>query len=74
MILNALYKKLAALTYQQRIVKSGLNPDRADVILPAMEIYIKALRWSRSKVIYVPRAGLSDGMIREIAKKKGITL
>ena len=38
LILNALYKKLTALTYQQRIVKSGLNPDRADVILPAMEL------------------------------------
>ena len=74
LILNALYKKLAAFTYQQRIVKLGLNPDRSDVILPAMEIYIKALRWSRSKVIYVPKVGLSDGMIREIAKKNGITL
>lgn len=69
LIMNALYKKISALTYDQRILELGLNPDRSDVILPAMEIYIRALRWSKAKVIYVPKVGLSDGMIREIASQ-----
>lgn len=69
LMINALYKKISALTYDQRIVELGLNPDRSDVILPAMEIYIRALRWSKAKVIYVPKVGLSDGMIKEIANQ-----
>ncbi|MGA1029788.1 MAG: exopolyphosphatase [Flavobacteriaceae bacterium] len=74
LMLNALYRKISALTYEERIVHLGLNPDRSDVILPAMEIYIRALRWSRAKVIYVPKIGLSDGMIKEIAKMKGLSI
>jgi exopolyphosphatase/guanosine-5'-triphosphate,3'-diphosphate pyrophosphatase len=58
------------LTYEERIVDLGLNPDRSDVIIPATELFIKTLRWSGAKVIYVPKVGLSDGMIRELYKNK----
>tara|TARA_B100001778_G_scaffold9497_1_gene7586 strand:+ start:60 stop:959 length:900 start_codon:yes stop_codon:yes gene_type:complete len=57
------------LTYNERIVKYNLNPDRADVIIPALNIYLKALKWSGSKKIYVPKTGLSDGMIQELFMK-----
>jgi exopolyphosphatase/guanosine-5'-triphosphate,3'-diphosphate pyrophosphatase len=68
--LSALYNKLSALTYEERIYKLGLNPDRSDVIIPAATLFLKTLNWSGAKVIYVPKVGLSDGMIRELCKNK----
>lgn len=68
--LNALSNKLNLLTYEERIVKLGLNPDRSDVILPAAKLFLKILNWSGAKDIYVPKVGLSDGMIRELCKNK----
>ena len=68
--LNALYNQLDALTYEERIVNLGLNPDRSDVILLAAKLFIKILNWSGAKDIYVPKVGLSDGMIRELYKRK----
>ena len=68
--LNALSNKLNLLTYEERIVKLGLNPDRSDVIFPAAKLFLKTLNWSGAKDIYVPKVGLSDGMIRELCKNK----
>ena len=68
--LNTLYNQLDALTYEERIVNLGLNPDRSDVILLAAKLFIKILNWSGAKDIYVPKVGLSDGMIRELYKRK----
>jgi exopolyphosphatase / guanosine-5'-triphosphate,3'-diphosphate pyrophosphatase len=68
--LNALSNKLNLLTYEERIVKLGLNPDRSDVILLAAKLFLKTLNWSGAKDIYVPKVGLSDGMIRELCKNK----
>ena len=68
--LNVLYNQLDALTYEERIVNLGLNPDRSDVILLAAKLFIKILNWSGAKDIYVPKVGLSDGMIRELYKRK----
>jgi exopolyphosphatase/guanosine-5'-triphosphate,3'-diphosphate pyrophosphatase len=52
------------LTYEQRISELGLNPDRADVIVLATKIYLNAMKWSNAKHIYVPKIGLSDGIIK----------
>jgi len=62
--LNTLYKELNKLTYEERIVQWELNPDRSDVIIPATQIYLKALQWSGASEIYVPKIGLADGMIK----------
>ena len=62
--LNQIFLELESLTYEERILKFELNPDRADVIIPAAKIYLKALEWSGGQKIYVPRFGLSDGMIK----------
>ena len=64
--MSSIYNKLNSLTYEERIIQLGLNPDRSDVIILAAEIFLKTLRWSGAKVIYVPKMGLSDGMIREL--------
>lgn len=66
--LSQLFKLLEELNYEERILKFDLNPDRADVIVPAARIYLKALEWSGGQKIYVPRFGLSDGMIKYMYK------
>ena len=66
--LSQLFKQLEELNYEERVLKFELNPDRADVIVPAARIYLKALEWSGGQKIYVPRFGLSDGMIKYMYK------
>jgi exopolyphosphatase/guanosine-5'-triphosphate,3'-diphosphate pyrophosphatase len=68
--LNQIFLELESHNYEERIVKFELNPDRADVIIPAARIYLKALEWSGGQKIYVPRFGLSDGMIKYMHKHR----
>lgn len=62
--INTQYNYLNSLTYEQRISQLGLNSDRADVIVPATRIYLNAMKWSRARQIYVPKIGLSDGIVK----------
>jgi exopolyphosphatase/guanosine-5'-triphosphate,3'-diphosphate pyrophosphatase len=55
-------------TVAQRIRELGLRPDRADVIIPALDIYLKIMKWSGIRKIYVPQIGLADGMVRILYK------
>jgi exopolyphosphatase / guanosine-5'-triphosphate,3'-diphosphate pyrophosphatase len=64
MYLNSQYQYLSSLTYEQRIAELALNTDRADVIIPALSIYLKAMKWSGANKIYVPKIGLSDGIVK----------
>jgi exopolyphosphatase/guanosine-5'-triphosphate,3'-diphosphate pyrophosphatase len=64
--LNAHYKFLKQISYEERITELGLNPDRADVIIPASKIYLNAMKWSNATKIYVPKIGLSDGIIKTL--------
>jgi len=64
--LNAQYKFLKNMTYDERISELGLNPDRADVIIPATKIYLSAMKWSGATKLYVPKIGLSDGIIKSL--------
>lgn len=57
---------LSQMTYEERITKLFLNPDRADVIIPATKIYVSAMEWSGSNKIYVPKIGLADGIIKTL--------
>jgi exopolyphosphatase/guanosine-5'-triphosphate,3'-diphosphate pyrophosphatase len=59
-----LYKRLKGLNTDQRIQNLYLNPDRADVIVPAGKIFTSVMRWSGAKVAYVPKIGVSDGVIK----------
>jgi len=67
--LKALYKMLKSMSYKQRIKELGLNPDRADVIIPAAKIYTRAMNWSGADKIYVPSIGLADGIIKYLHDK-----
>ena len=62
--LNAQYQFLNGLSYEQRIAELGLNQDRADVIIHALKIYLNAMKWSGARNIYVPKIGLSDGIVK----------
>lgn len=61
---NSQYQFLNSLSYEQRIAELGLNPDRADVIIYATRIYLNAMKWSGARNIYVPKIGLSDGIVK----------
>lgn len=57
---------LEGFTYEERISLLGFNPDRADVVIYALTVFINAMKWSGAKVVNVPRIGLADGIIRSI--------
>jgi exopolyphosphatase/guanosine-5'-triphosphate,3'-diphosphate pyrophosphatase len=64
--LTSFYHKLQTYSYEERITELDLNQDRADVIIPAIRIYLSAMKWSGAKDIYVPKIGLSDGIIKSV--------
>lgn len=64
------YMFLNSLTYEQRVYELGLNTDRADVIVLATKIYLNAMKWSGAKQMFVPKIGLSDGIIKAMYASK----
>jgi exopolyphosphatase / guanosine-5'-triphosphate,3'-diphosphate pyrophosphatase len=54
---------IASYTIDERIFKLQMNPDRADVIIPASNIYIKVMEWAHANSILVPEVGLKDGIM-----------
>ena len=64
--LTSYYQLLQSYSYEERITELDLNQDRADVIIPAMRIYLSSMKWSGAKNIYVPKIGLADGIIKSI--------
>jgi exopolyphosphatase / guanosine-5'-triphosphate,3'-diphosphate pyrophosphatase len=54
---------------EERIYKLQMNPDRADVIVPASDIYIKVMEWAQAKYIQVPEVGLKDGIMLHLFRK-----
>jgi exopolyphosphatase/guanosine-5'-triphosphate,3'-diphosphate pyrophosphatase len=67
--LKALYNNLNSYSLKDRINILGLNPDRADVIIPACEIYLTVMKWADIKNIYVPSVGMVDGIIQTLIEK-----
>ena len=56
-------------TLDERIYRLQMNPDRADVIIPASNIYIKVMEWAHAASIIVPEVGLKDGMMMYLYEK-----
>lgn len=65
-LLRDYYKELSNVSLQDRINIYKLKEDRADVIVPALKIYVSAMRWAGATEIYVPRIGLADGLIQHL--------
>lgn len=68
--LVGLKEQINAMSIEERIQKLKLNNDRADVIVPASEIYLKIMEWSGSEKLFSPNIGLIDGIIMDIFEKK----
>lgn len=60
------HKILSELTVDERILQFGFNPDRADVIVPALDIYLNIMKKANLKQIVVPKIGLADGIIKSL--------
>ena len=58
------YKLLSKYSVEDRIIKLGLNTDRADVIIPAAEIFLTVMKVVNAKQVLVPKVGLPDGLAR----------
>lgn len=54
---------------EKRIYELQMNPDRADVIVPASNIYVKVMEWARAQSILVPDVGLKDGILLHLLDK-----
>jgi len=67
--LKDLEKDLSSYSLKDRINVLGLNQDRADVIIPACDIFLKVMRWGNIKNIFVPKVGMVDGIIQILIEK-----
>ena len=65
-LLRDYYRELESFGIEDRIIRYNLKADRADVIVPALSIYINVMRWANASEIYVPKIGLADGLIRHL--------
>ncbi|HEY5037536.1 MAG TPA: Ppx/GppA family phosphatase, partial [bacterium] len=67
--LNILIVKLRKLTYEDRILKLGLRPDRADVILPAALVLQRILEVSKVNRVYIPHVGVKEGLLIDMVSE-----
>jgi exopolyphosphatase/guanosine-5'-triphosphate,3'-diphosphate pyrophosphatase len=68
-LISKIEKITAALksqSFKEMVKKYSLKPDRADVIIPAAEIYLRIMKLAGAKEIIVPKVGLSDGIILKV--------
>lgn len=63
------FSHLGEMTMKERIETMGLRPDRADVIVPAADIFIRILKWSHQDFIVAPKIGLADGLVLQLFKE-----
>ena len=61
-----LLNKIVECDFKERMIKFNLNPDRADVIIPSLEIFILTMESVKANKMFIPKTGLVDGMIKEI--------
>ncbi|MET3878196.1 MULTISPECIES: Ppx/GppA phosphatase family protein [Chitinophaga] len=67
------YKEFSAFTVEERIHLYNLREDRADVIVPALQIYVNIMRWADTPEIYVPKIGLADGLIHALYEEIAVS-
>jgi exopolyphosphatase/guanosine-5'-triphosphate,3'-diphosphate pyrophosphatase len=65
-LLKDYYKEFSSCTVEERIRNYNLREDRADVIVPALLIYIQVMKWATIDEILVPKIGLADGLIQHL--------
>lgn len=65
-LLKDYYKELSSFNLEERMRHYKMREDRADVIVPALHIYINVMRWAEINEIYVPKIGLADGLVQSL--------
>jgi exopolyphosphatase / guanosine-5'-triphosphate,3'-diphosphate pyrophosphatase len=65
-LLKDYYRELSSFSVEERIRIYKLREDRADVIVPALLIYVNVMKWANIDEIYVPKIGLADGLIQHL--------
>lgn len=65
-MLKDYYNEMSQLSVNERMLLYKLREDRADVLVPALLIYINVLKWSNAEEIFVPKIGLADGLIHQL--------
>jgi exopolyphosphatase / guanosine-5'-triphosphate,3'-diphosphate pyrophosphatase len=65
-LLKDYHRELSSFSVEDRIRLYKLKEDRADVIVPALSIYINVMRWANAQEIYVPKIGLADGLVQHL--------
>jgi len=51
------------------MLKFDMNPDRADVIIPAATIFLSIMEWSKADLIHIPRIGITDGIVHQLYRE-----
>lgn len=69
-LLKDYYNELRQVSVADRIISYNLRRDRADVIVPALQIYLQAMKWSGAEEILVPQIGLADGLIQHLYEQQ----
>jgi len=64
--LKSYLKDMEKMTVGERMKEYNFKEDRADVIVPALEIYTKVARWAGIHEMYVPKIGVADGLIHQL--------
>jgi exopolyphosphatase/guanosine-5'-triphosphate,3'-diphosphate pyrophosphatase len=72
-LLRDYYKEFSTLSLEQRMSLYKFREDRADVIVPALLIYINVMRWADAQEIFVPKIGLADGLIHSLYEEIKLT-
>ena len=65
-LIRDFYKELSNASLEERINVYKLRDDRADVIVPALQIYVNVMKWAGATEIYVPKIGLADGLVQHL--------
>ena len=69
-LLKDYHQELSSFPLEERMERYKMRRDRADVIVPALSIYINAMRWANAGEIYVPKIGLADGLVQHLWEER----
>lgn len=64
--IREIYEMILPYSIDERVKVLGMNPDRADVIIPAAQIFMKIMKWANAQKILVPKFGVADGLVRQL--------
>ncbi len=66
---KSIFYDLKQYSYEELMINYDMNPDRADVIIPAATIFLSIMEWSKAEKIHVPKIGVTDGIIHQLYKE-----